>query len=324
MPVVVTLRVSTEDRSRVEEPLRDVADVVFLRDLPENRRRQALGEAEAMLVWRWNAEVRADERDAVADVRFVQLASAGADAVPFDDLPPSATVASNVGAYAEPMAEHVLAMALALAKRLSQRHAELARGQFNMFALNRSLAGGVCAIVGFGGIGNAVARLMRGIGMRIHAINTSGRTDDAVEFIGTLDDLERVLRDADVLVLSVPLTKRTRGLIGARELGAMKHDAILVNVARGAVIEEAALYEHLKRHRDFMAGIDAWWDEPGERGEFRTRHPFFDLPNFLGSPHNSALVPGAIPSALRHAAENVARFIRGDDVRGVVRREDYV
>jgi glycerate dehydrogenase len=221
------------------------------------------------------------------------------------------------------MAEHVLAMALALAKRLPQKHADLAQGKFKQFPPTRSLRGAVCGILGFGGIGRATARLVGPLGARIHAVNTSGRSDEPVEWVGTLGRLDEVLRAADILVVALPLTQQTRGLIGRRELELMKPDAILVNVARGAIVDEGALYEHLRSHPDFMAGIDAWWKEPLTSGEFRVDHPFFALANLLGSPHNSAIVPGILVVAARRAAENVARFLRGEPVRGIVNPEDY-
>jgi phosphoglycerate dehydrogenase-like enzyme len=222
------------------------------------------------------------------------------------------------------MAEHAVAMALALLKRLPQHHTELARGVWDQASVNRPVRGAVCGILGFGGIGKATGRLLRALGARVHAVNTSGRTDEPVEFVGTLDDLDAVLEAADVLVIALPLTRRTRGLIGRRELGLLKPGAVLVNVARGAIVDQAALYDHLHGHPEFSAGIDAWWTEPFGSGEFRVDHPFFELPNLLGSPHNSALVPGVMEEATARAAANVVRFLRGDTVTGVVRVEDYL
>ena len=129
-------------------------------------------------------------------------------------------------------------MALAAAKRLILEHDNLKLGQFNQFTRNRMLSGGLCEIFGFGGIGAATARLMHGIGMRVHAINRHGRTDEQVDWIGTPERLNELLEAADVLLISAPLTRATYGLIGAAELRRMKEDAILVNVARGEIVQE--------------------------------------------------------------------------------------
>jgi phosphoglycerate dehydrogenase-like enzyme len=311
------------DRQALAELFGDEARVELVADMPDQERARTLRAAEVLLVWNWRRELRSGEGPALG-VRLVQLLSAGADHLPFDQLPPDAVVVSNAGAYAEPMAEHAVAMALALLKRLPQHHAELAAGVWDQSSFNRSVTGAVCGILGFGGIGKATGRRLRALGARVHAINTSGHTDEPVELMGTLDDLDAVLDAADVLMIALPLTRRTRGLLGARELGLMKPTAILVNVARGAIIDEAALYEHLRTHPEFAAGIDAWWVEPFGGGEFRVDHPFFELSNVLGSPHDSALVPGIMEQAIRRAAANILRFLRGEPVTGIVRAEDYV
>jgi len=311
------------DEQRLAEPFGDAAWVEPVADLPDEERTRTLRAADVLLVWNWRRELRPGEGPTLP-ARFVQLLSAGADQLPFDQLPPGAVVAGNVGAYAEPMAEHAVAMALALLKRLPQHHAELAAGIWDQASLNRRVRGAVCAILGLGGIGKATGRLLRALGARVHAINTSGHTDEPVEFVGTLADLDAVLAAADVLVIALPLTRRTRGLIGARELGLMRPNAILVNVARGAIVDQAALYEHLRSQPEFAAGIDAWWAEPFGGGEFRVDHPFFELPNLLGSPHNSALVPGIMEQAMGRAAANILRFLRGEPMTGVVDAADYL
>ena len=310
-------------QERLDELFGGAARVAAVADLAEQERVRVLRAADVLFVWNWRRELRPAERKALRP-RFVQLLSAGADQLPFEELPPDAVIASNVGAYAEPMAEHAVAMTLALLKRLPQHHAELAAGVWDQASVSRPVAGAVCAILGFGGIGKATGRLLRALGARVHAVNTSGQTEEPVEFVGTLDDLDAVLGAADVLVIALPLTRRTRGLIGPRELGLLKPAAVLVNVARGAIVDQAALYEHLRTHPEFSAGIDAWWVEPFGSGEFRVEHPFFELPNLLGSPHNSALVPQIMEVARARAAANIVRFLHGEPVTGVVRAEDYV
>lgn len=321
--VAVSYPVDGEFTSIIADVLGDLATLIYTAGMTDDEQADVLRRAEVLIGLRLTTEVPAGLLQSAPGLRFIQLLSAGLDTVDFDAIAPDIMVAGNVGAYAHPIAEHVMAMVLSLAKRLPQENAALARGQWGRAAPNVTLDGAVCAVLGFGGIGQATARLMQAFGARIHAINSSGRTGEPVEFCGTLDDLDRVLAAADVLVIGVPLTAGTRGLIGARELGLMKEKAILVNVARGAIVDERALYEHLKANPGFSAGIDAWWDEPRDGAPFRTGYPFFELPNLLGSPHNSGDVPGIMYYAVRQAAGNVRRYLLGDAVSGVARREDY-
>jgi len=322
--ILVTYGAGEEERKLLEEVFGGSAQPAFLKELSEGQRSSALGAANILLSFNPTKELREPEFASLSRVRFLQLVTAGADHLPFSLLPPHIRIASNVGAFAEPMGEHILAMALALAKRLLVNHSKLAAGEFDHRTPNRMLRGLAAGIVGFGSIGRAGARLLRGLDMKIYGINTSGQTSEPVDFIGTIDDLEHVLRSSDVVVVALPLTRRTHGLLGSCELSWMKPNAILINVARGEIIDERALYDHLKGHPNFMAGTDAWWIEPLRHGEFRINYPFFTLPNFLGSPHNSAVVPGIMVEATRYAAENVLRFLRGKPIAGLVRREDYV
>ncbi len=322
--IIVTYSVGSPRRTQFTSLFAGKARLCFLADLPPEERERELSNADILISWNITRELKSREFGLIGKVRMIQLLSAGADHLPFRELPAGTVIASNVGAYAEPMAEHVLAMTLALAKNLFPEHLKLARGEFDQTRRNSLLRGTVCGILGFGGIGKASARLMRCLGARIYAVNTSGSTDEPVSFIGTLRDLRQILAVSDVLVVALPLIRATRRLLGKRELEVMKPDAILINVARGDIIDEKALYEHCLTHPDFRVGIDAWWNEPfGRGGLFRTRFPFFTLPNIIGSPHNSAVVPGMNEEGTRLAVENVKRFLAGEPVKGLVRREDY-
>jgi phosphoglycerate dehydrogenase-like enzyme len=320
--LVVTFDLAPRDRAIVADALGGAARAVYLADLDDPARAAALREATALLARNTAKELHPHEPALIGPARLIQFINAGIDFVPLGALPAGVPIASNGGAYAEPMAEHALAMTLAAAKRLFAEHAALVRGEFNQHTRNRSLAGKVCGILGFGGIGVATARLMRAMGMRVHAINRRGASEEKVDWIGTPDRLDELLAASDVLVVCTPLTRVTQGILGARELGLMKPDAILVNLARGEIIDEAALFAHLQTQPKFFACIDAWWVEPVRHGEFRMDHPFLTLPNVIGSPHNSASVPGTGEVGLRRAIANVRRALSGEPVRYVLGAEE--
>lgn len=330
-PVLVTFPAEEEGRTVLETVLGDISSLGYIGDFPPERRRAELERADVLLTWDMANELSGEDWTVLANrdapdtaPLFVQLLNAGVDDVPLARLPPDVIVAGNVGGWAEPMAEHVLAMILALAKRLLVEQEQLRHGVFNETVPTRELRGTACAILGFGGIGQAVASLVRPLGVSILALNSTGTTSAPADFIGTLADLEHVLRASDTVVITLPLTAATRGLIGARELGSMHEDAILVNVARGPIVDEVALYHHLVSHPRFSAGLDVWWDEPSAGDRFHLVRPFLELPNVLGSPHNSGVVHGWIELGLQRAAENVRRYLLGQRFVGRVRRADYL
>ena len=311
-PLVVTFAMTAHSRALVAAELAGVSEVIYLTDLPTQERAGALRRAGAVLANDTSTELRAGESSEIGNARLLQFSAAGVDWVPTRDLPPELPVAGNKGASAEPMAEHIVALALAAAKRLFIEHDQLKRGAFNQRSPNRMLRGAVCGILGFGAVGIATARLMRAFGMKIHAINRRGASAEPTDWIGTTARLDDLLRTCDVLVICAALTSATNGLIRARELALMKADAILINVARGEIVDEAALYAHLKAHPRFYAGIDAWWVEPVRHGRFGMGYPFLDLPNVIGSPHNSAGGGVWRDVSLRRAVANCRRALLGE------------
>ena len=325
--LVVTFKLDERHRREVADALADTpgggVEIVCLADLPPERRAQALSGASAVLARNTGKELLEHEPALLANVRLIQIMTAGVDFIPLHLLPPGVPVASNGGAYAGMMAEHAVAMTLAAAKRLMEEQAALKRGVFNQFKSNKMLAGLTFGVFGFGGIGVATARLMRAFGMGVHAVNRRGASEEPTDWIGTTAQLDELLAASDVLLVSTPLTHATAGAIGARELGLMKDDAILLNLARGEVIDEAALYAHLQAHPNFTACIDAWWVEPVRHGEFRMDHPFLDLPNVIGSPHNSASSDKSLSIALGHAVGNIRRVLNGQKALHLVRQDDH-
>ena len=320
--LVVTYELDETGRKIVTKALNGAGEVTVLNDHKAEARSGILRQADVVLSRNVSKELTSEELTLLQNASLIQFVSAGIDFIRLQGLPISLRIAFNGGGYAEPMAEHALAMVLAAAKRLMEEQTNLKDGAFNQFADNRMLAGGIAGVLGFGGIGIASARLLRGLGMSVHAINRRGVSKETTDWIGQPKDLENLLVSADVVILSLPLTRTSEGMIGARELALMKSDAILVNLARGEIINEKALYDHLLTHRDFTACIDAWWIEPVRHGVFRMDYPFLDLPNDIASPHNSASVRGWRRTALTRAAENCRRALLGEEPLHLVGPDD--
>src|SRR5215467_13609984 len=165
-PLVVAFELSEKRKAIVADALAGVSAVVHLTELDGAARAEALRNAGVLLTFNTSKELRPGEAALLDGARLIQFMIGGVDFIPLGELPKGVPVATNGGGYAESMAEHALAMALAAAKRLILEHENLKLGQFNQFRQNRMLAGGVCGIFGFGGIGATT-----GIGMRVHAIN---------------------------------------------------------------------------------------------------------------------------------------------------------
>jgi len=320
----VTFTPDEKEMQILQSILGNISEIGCLPDLNPVERAGVLAKTDVILARSFaRAEVDPGEVAGLENTRLVQLLFAGVNNVSFDRLPSGVKVAGNAGAFAGPIAEHVLGMALCLAKKMLSGHQSLSRGKFESSVFSRELHGGTCSIIGMGGNGAAIANLMKQIGMRVLGINRSGTATVDLDFMGTLDDMDKVLESSDVVVLTMPLTNATVNMIGKRELRLMKPDAILINVARGKVIDQAALYRHLKDTPTFGAGIDTWWSEPGDPEGFTLDFPFFDLPNLIGSPHKADHVPGTMHTAVKKAADNIRNFLEGKPIRGKVDRADY-
>ncbi|HOH93597.1 MAG TPA: 2-hydroxyacid dehydrogenase [Bacteroidales bacterium] len=318
--ITVTYHATDEEKSVIYDILAG-ENLFFLQDVKDIKEKQKiLLETDILLSWNPTLELKDIEINVLQNLQFVQLLSAGYDHLNFNYFSKETIIASNQGAYAKPMAEHALAMILALAKKLTKYHNLLSKGIFDQLnSVTRYIHGSNLGIIGYGSIGKETAKLMQPFDVNVYAINTSGKTDDDVAFIGTLQDLDIVLKNSDILLISIPLNKETQALIGKRELELMKSDAILINVARGDIIIEKDLYEHMRTHPEFSAGIDAWWIEPFKYGKFEIHYPFFELTNFIGSPHNSSVVPNSLIDGAKQAAINVKRFINKEAIKGLIK-----
>ena len=218
--------------------------------------------------------VRFSKKDlAVAtQLKWLHLTSAGATHVLFPELIESEVIVTNSrGLYGIPIAEHVLGMMLMFARRLHEAYRLQGEGKWarqemlNRFSLIAELHGRTVGIIGLGSIGLAVAERCQAFGMRVVANKRRGGDKPACvdELLGP-NDLPRLLAQSDYVVVAAPLTPETRGLIGEPELRLMKPGAFILNVGRGAIIQEAALIQALKEDRLGGAGLDVTDPEPPE------------------------------------------------------------
>ena len=256
-------------------------------------------------------------------LRWVHCFNAGTDHPIFARLRERGVCLTNSpGASAVPIAHNAIAGLLALARRLPLfGSAQRERHWLDAGAVEPplDLAGQTLAIIGLGGIGGEIARLGRALGLRVVGVRRSAPDAQlAVDEWVPPARLHELLPRAHWLALACPLTGETRGWIDAAALALLPDGAHVINVARGEIVDEAALYEHLVAHPHFFAGIDAWWVEPVRHGHFAMGHPFLNLPNVIGSPHNSAGGGAWRDEYLRRAVQNCRRAILGEMPRNLI------
>ncbi|HJM75798.1 MAG TPA: D-2-hydroxyacid dehydrogenase [Dehalococcoidia bacterium] len=210
------------------------------------------------------------------------------------------------GVHAEPIAQYVLAYMLQRVKRV-QVHAESQRNHQWQPIGGGELTNLTCGIVGLGGIGAAVARLAKAFGMQVLATKRTPVEDPNVDRLLSPDDLHTLLQNSDFVVLALPMSEETRGLIGAAELAQMRERAVLINVARGGVLDEPALIEALNERRIGGAVLDVASQEPLPEDS-----PLWDLPNCVVTPHDSAWSPLGGARQAELFLDNLARFVAGD------------
>lgn len=281
---------------------------------------EALADAEAVVSMSWSAAAPPAPR-----LRLLQLPGAGLDAIDFAAVPRQAAVC-NVYEHEIGIAEHCVLVILECLIGLRGQDARLRRGDWSDGlhgggGLHGELFGKTVGFVGYGRIGRETAKRLRPFGVRLIACTRSPhKTDDNLDAIAGMDRLSWLLGEADFVVLACPLDDTTRGLIDAKALAQMKRDAVLINVARGAVVDEDALYEALRSGRIGGAAIDVWWRYPkGDGPTFPSRHPFHELSNVILTPHTSGWSAGLHERRWRVIAQNLDRLARGEPLLNLVR-----
>ncbi|WP_203786506.1 D-2-hydroxyacid dehydrogenase [Paractinoplanes rishiriensis] len=277
------------------------------------------GPAEAVLAWTYDPEPLLDLLGAGPAPAWVQTRSVGVDPRIAALLQPARTVlTTGRGAHGAAVAEHVVVLLLTLLRRVPELlRAQSERRWLDPFEL-RELAGCTVGVLGLGDVGEQCARLLAAFGTRVRGLRRTARgvTDDPPEFpqlsaVYGPDRLAAFLTGLDVLVVAVPLTACTRGLVGAAELGRLAPDALLVNVGRGPVVDQDALVRALCSGRLGGAALDVLDVEPlpPDSGLWTT-------PNLLISPHCADRTPATDERFVAGYLDRIARYRRGEPLTG--------
>ncbi len=288
--------------------LQPYGKVVLFRDRPgddEEKVRRAAG-ATVLINSRSAVKWPAALLNRLTRLRFITVAGIGTDAIDLDAARRQGIVVSNIpGRTASIVAEHALALLLAAARRLPTQTAELRAGRWTNLDMTY-LGGKTLGVVGVGSIGARMAQLGRAIGMQVIAWtfrpSAERSTQLGVEFV----ELDELLRRSDVVSLHVKLTPQSRGLIGRRELAMMKPGSILVNTARGAIVDTDSLVEWLHSGRLGGAALDVYDVEP-----LPPNHPIRHCDRVVLTPHNADQTPEGMDILNGGAVDNVIAFLEG-------------
>jgi len=284
-----------------------------------------LAEADAVVAMSWPGQGATAPR-----LKLLQLPGAGYDGVDFAAVPAQAWVC-NVFEHEIGIAEYLIAAMLEWQIGLRRMDEQIRQGSwlgtFNHpdgVILHGELHGKTIGIIGYGHIGRALAVRAKPFGVRVVACTRSpgkAQGDVHADAVWPMDELPRLLAEADFVIVACPLTAATEGLIDEGALAHMKPTAVIANVARGPVIDETALFEVLAARRIGGAIIDVWYDYPqrGETTRLPSARPFHELDNIIMSPHASGLSEGLLKRRWQRIAANLDAVARGEEPANILR-----
>ncbi len=274
----------------------------------------------------WNRDLSPEMWNRLPKLRWVHVFSAGVEGLMSPEFKKSGVILSNSrGAHGIPIAEHVMAMLLSWERNLGGYARSQAAHHWERLP-SREIYGQTLGILGLGGIGRQVAVRAKGFGLCVVGLRRSAGSAGAedgggagagdanyVDAVFGPEQLHQFLAGLDYLVISAPLTSATRGMIGAAELAAMKKDAILINIARGPIVDETALVAALQGGRLRAALLDVFAKEP-----LPADSPLWDMPNVLISPHSSANSHRTVDRGMEIFLENLRHLREGKPLTAVV------
>jgi phosphoglycerate dehydrogenase-like enzyme len=314
--------VAADTAEGIRSELPPALDPVILPDPREILRfPRAAAEADILVSNHWRAEYPPAPR-----IKLVQSVATGIELFDLAALPRGAAVCNSFG-HETAIAEYVVMVWLALHHRLFEISGEFRNeGSWRSSWVESGAPQGevrssTLGIVGYGRVGREVARRAAPFGARILAANRTPREPEpGVERVYPVTELDHMLPECDTVALCTALGPETTGLINGHRLARMKPTAFLINIARGQIVDEDALYAALRDGRIGGAALDVWWQyptaaEPNRRG---SRHPFHELPNVVVTPHNSGWTQGMVRRRWDEIAENLRRFVAGRPLINIV------
>ncbi|NHJ12221.1 MAG: hypothetical protein EAX95_01020 [Candidatus Thorarchaeota archaeon] len=320
----VLLPYDEERVASVQEILGDLAVVVSSQRTAESMLEKG-GDAVVVASGRVPAEFIRKAKN----LRMIQALSAGVDKIDREAvLERGALIVCNNPMNAEEVAEYAIMLLLAAAKNIIVNDRALRKGDwtygFGGPRPNVELRRKTCLILGLGNIGVAIAQRLKGFDLRIIGATRTGVNNypAIVETVASVDKMGPLVREADFVVLALPLTQSSRGIVDAKFISWMKNTSILVNVSRGEIIEESALYHALQEHRILAAALDVWWRYPqweeGAKDFQPSNYPLHQLDNVVMSPHRAAYSKAVAKAHLQFAGQNILRFLQGKEPQNIV------
>lgn len=297
-------------------------EVILLPDrLSSAAEKQSYAQADVIVGGKFDKSLPRPER-----LSLFHVPGAGYDAVDLDALPREAVVCNCFG-HEQAIAEYVMSAILARHVPLTDADARLRKGEWTYWAgaesrVHDELAEKTIGLLGFGHIGKAIAKRAKAFEMTVSIANrTAVQPSELVDQTFTLDRLEDFWAAADFLVVSLPLTQETTGIVGAGAFEAMRRDAVLINVGRGATVDPRALFQALKTRRIAGAVIDTWYAYPtlDRPNILPAEQSFHELSNIVMTPHMSGWTSGTIRRRQRAIAANVVRRAAHEPCVNVVR-----
>jgi phosphoglycerate dehydrogenase-like enzyme len=285
--------------------------------------REHIADADAAI----GLKLPSEARDMAAKLKLLLFPGAGFMHRDPMELPEGCRHA-NVYEHEIPIAEYVFLALLTLVTGQTESRAAFRQGEWLGNGRvggvpRRELFGATLGLIGFGHIGQEIARRASVFGLRVQAIQSRAGSTDAgptARVLGGPEALPELLTTSDFVVIACPLTPQTQQMLTAEQLRLLKPHAVLVNVARAEIVEEAALFEALRDRWFAAAALDVWYRYPSHAGErlHGSRYPFHELPNVFATPHSSGWTAPMIARRAQQMAANLDRFARGESIERVV------